>query len=432
MKKLKYKILGIIVFCLSLNGCSNNDTSINVDEIIKSSETIASEKLEQYENTDDFVLTFWNDALENSYIEQVFKEMYPKATINVVKIDGGDSEKISEALTLGKAPDIVMQYSNDFGKFNAMDGFEDLSQPKYNFEDIKPLFSQKELEQCMSFDRKKLIALPFSPAAMVTYYRTDILEQHGISTDPKQLGDLMESSQGWLTLANNLKKDNIYALQWKDEFIKMTLAGQGYFDKDMNLIVDNKEVEKSVETSKEAYTSGLVNKQDLWSEDGKKAIKDGKIAMLYMHKWGEDYIKEVAPETAGKWRATRLPLGISSYSGTNNISISSSSNYKMQAFKLVKKLMENDRSYYKSIENEENEFLGGQKSKLLYEDLGNKLPQIYPTMLDNKVNSIFIDSIEEYINSNIDTKADNAIAETKVKINNSINIEQKALLEYIK
>jgi len=123
---------------------------------------------------------------------------------------------------------------------NIFPDFEDLSQSKYDIENIKSLFSNQQLEQCMSFDNKNLISLPFTESPMVTYYRSDILEQHGIPTDPKELGDFMEKPEGWLTIAKELRKDNIWALQWKDEFIKMVLSGQGYFDKDMNLNIEKK------------------------------------------------------------------------------------------------------------------------------------------------------------------------------------------------
>lgn len=431
MQKLKLTIIGVALAFLQLTGCSKGNTNVNVNEIIKSSANVTSEDVEQDENTDDFALTIWNDSLENSYIEGVFKEMYPKDAINVVNVNGKNSEELSKAIIEGKAPDIIMQYADEFGEINAMDAFEDLSQAKY-INDIKSFFSEKELEQGMSFDSKKLIALPLTVGPMVTYYRTDILEQYGIPTDPNELGYLMETSEGWLTIARELKKDNVFALQWKDEFAYLALSGYGYFDKDMNLNVDNEKVREAVKITKEAYRLGLMDNYDIWNETGKKAIRDGKIAMVYLHKWGADYIKEIAPETAGKWRATRLPLGISSYSGTNNILILSASKHKKQAWELVKKLVEGDKNHYASIKSQENEFLGGQKANLLYEDLASKLPLRYPTILDDKVKTLFLDNLNNSVNGNSDIDIEDFLNSTKFKINNSINHEQKALVEYVK
>ena len=430
MQKLKFIMLFIILACLSLAGCSKSDTKVDANRIIKSSATIVSEKLEEDKNADAFTLTVWNSSIDKKYIEKLFKEIYPKAKVNVINVDWADSDKIIKVLASSDAPDVVINYSEKFGNLNALDGFEDLLQSKYNFEDIKSIFSKRELDESMSFDGKKLIALPFTAAPMVTYYRSDILEKYGMPTDPNELGDFMEKPEGWLAIAKSLKKDDKWALQWKDEFVYLAVKESGYFDKDMKLKVDDEKVKNAVKIAKETDDLGLIGNYNIDTEEGKKAVREGKIAMLYLNKYGEDSIKMFAPETAGKWRATRLPLGMYSYSSTNNISITSSSKYKMQGWVLVKKLIEEDRNYYASIRNQENEFLGGQKSKLLYENLISKLPRRYPTMLDDKVYSIFNESTKNYLNSNI--AVENILDSTKLKINNSIYHEQKALSVYIK
>ena len=51
-------------------------------------------------------------------------------------------------------------------------------------------------------------------------------------------------------------------------------------------------------------------------------------------------------------------------------------------------------------------------------------------MLDDKVYSIFNESTKNYLNSNI--AVENILDSTKLKINNSIFHEQKALSAYIK
>lgn len=428
MRKLKFILLCFLVACLLLTGCSNKNTKVDANEIVKSSAAITNEKLKKNNNADTFSLTFWNYALDKSYIEKTFKEMYPKAKINIVDFNGTDSDKVTKALTTDNAPDIVIYSSDQFGDFNALDVFESLSQANYNINDIKSIFSKNELAQCMSLNEKKLIALPFTAAPMVTYYRADILQKYGIPTDPTELGNLMEDKEQWLSIAKKLKKDNIYIIQWKDELLKIALNEYGYFDKDMNLTVDNEKVKESLSITKETYTLDLTGNYDLWNDVGKKAIKDGNVAMLYMHKWAENYIKDFAPETSGKWRATRLPLGMYCSSGLNNISISSSCKYKQQALKLVKKLVTNDRKYYSSIKNNESAFLGGQKSNVLYEEISRKIPRRYQTALDDKIFTIFFDNVNSYINSDTNTILDT----TKLKINNSTFKEQKGLKRYIK
>ena len=430
MKMFQFIIVCILINCLTLTGCSKNDTNIDVSQIIKSSANITSEGLEKNKNTDVFVLTIWNNSLDKDNVEKTFKKVYPKAQINVVNVSEPYSQKIIKALAMDEIPDVVIYSSGQIGSFNALDGFEDLSQPKYNIKDVKSLLSEGELEECMSFDGKKLIAFPFTVSPIVTYYRSDILEQYGIPTDPKELGDLMETPEGWLTVAEKLKKNDKFAIEWKNELVKVAVHEYGYFDKDMNLGLDNEKFKETLETMKKSSDLGLMGGYDIWTDAGKKALKDGKIAMVYLNSWGEVNLKLFAPETAGKWRATRLPLGMYCSPDTINISVSSSSKYKQQAVEVVKQLILDDRKYNASIKNLENEFLGGQKSMLLYGELGNKLTRKYPTLLDDKVDLI----LNDFLNNNIRSSdnVENIIDSIKSKVNDSIYPEQKILSDYVK
>lgn len=431
MKKLMAMILCMIIASYSLTGCSTTKNSVDINKIIKPTEASTSlgkldKKPKNQNETFDFII--WNNTSQDKYIENAVISKYPHANLKIVKYEAADSEKVIKALASNEPIDMITYNREGFGNFNCIDGLEDLLQPEYDFDSIKSIFSERELKQCMSFDDNKLLALPFPEYPLVTYYRTDILEKHGIPTDPEELAKLMSTVEGWLSIANKLIKDNIYIIQWQEELLQKALRSYAFYDEDMNLIINNEKVRESLKLTKEVSKSGLSSRYNIWIEEGRKAIKEGKIAMIYVNKWGEGTLNSFVPEQAGKWRATRLPLNMYGYQDSNYASIVSSSKHKAEAWEILKRYMVNEYSYVADKRNDKSEFLGGQKSMLLYEDLINKMPSRNPTILDDKDYSIFFDVLY----NNIDTCSSEEILNLAIsKINEQTYHDQRVLIQYL-
>lgn len=435
MKKNKAIILSVIIACLSLTSCSTTENDIDVEKIVMPSEASTNigiiENKESNENNKEEVFDFivWNNSIDNQYIENAVSALYPKANLKIVNYDAPDSERVIKALAANEPIDLITYFRDGFGNFNSIDGLEDFLQPAYDFQSIKSIYSETELEHCKSFDDSKLLALPFPEFPMVTYYRIDILEKYGFPTDPEELGDYMSTVEGWLKIATELKKDGIYVIQWKEELFQRALRSYAFYDDNMNLIVNNEKIRESLKHTIEVSKQGLAGRYNVWGLDGQKEIKDNKIAMMYVNKWGENYLKGIAPEQAGKWRATRLPLDIYGFQSSSYASIPSSSKQKTKAWEILKRYMLNDYNFISSQREQKSEYLGGQKSMLLYEELINKIPLRYPTMLDDRAYSIFFDILY----NNMDKKGPDEIFNLAIsKINESTYHEHKVLTEYLK
>ncbi|QNU65788.1 extracellular solute-binding protein [Ruminiclostridium herbifermentans] len=434
MKNIKAVILSVVFACISLTSCSTNDKNIDVDKIVTPSEASVSieliENKESIENNDEdeFDFVVWNNAIIEQYLENAVLSRYPKANLKIVSFDGPDYEKVTKALAANEPIDMITYYREGFGNFNSLDGFEDLLKPDYDFNSIKSIFNERELEHCKSFDDSKLLALPFPEFPMVTFYRADILEKYGFPTDPEELGNYISTLEGWMKIATELQKDGIHVLQWNEEIFQQALRNYGFYDDNMNLIVNNEKVRESLKLTIQAHRQSLASKVNVWGPDGQKLIKEDKIAMMYINKWGESHLQGFAPEQAGKWRATRLPLDIYGYQSSYYGSIPSTSKHKKQAWDILKTYLVND---YKSITiqiDKQSEYLGGQKSMQLYDELINKIPLRYPTMLDNNNFSIFMDILY----NNMDNKSADDIFNLSIsKINESTYHEQKVLTEYL-
>jgi multiple sugar transport system substrate-binding protein len=434
MKKIKVVILSAVIACISLTSCSTTEKNIDVDKIVKPSEASASVELidnkESNEDNNEEVFDFvvWNNSIIDQYLENAILSRYPKANVKIVYFDAPDYERVTKALAANEPIDLITYYREGFGNFNSLDGFDDLLQPEYNLDSIKSIFNERELEHCKSFDDKKLLALPFPEFPMVTYYRTDILEKYGFPTEPEELGEYMSTLEGWMKIANTLQKDGIYAIQWNEELFQQALRNYAFYDDNMNLIVNNEKVRESLKLTIQVNKQGLSSKVNVWGPDGQKLVKEDKIAMMYINKWGEQHLQGFAPEQAGKWKATRLPLNIYGYQSSYYGSIPSTSKHKKQAWEILKTYLVNDYKSITSQMDKQSEYLGGQKSMLLYDELINKIPLRYPTMLDSTDYSIFMDVLY----NNMDVKGPDDIFNLAVsKINESTHHEHKVLTEYL-
>lgn len=429
IKRLKPIIF--LIFSLSFIGCTFNGNNTTADELISPSLSSEIPSADENKNATGFTLNVLCHAYDHNKIKIIFNSLYPKATINITVIDTMDSNAIINAVADNSenSPDLII-YSLDYiGEFNAINAFENLLNDSYSFDNIKNIFPESDINSCMSMDKTKLIALPFTQASTVTYYRSDILENLGIPSDPEELALAMETAEGWLEIAKKLKEENIYALQWKDAFVKLTLNSQGVFDDNMDLNIENDKMKDALLIANESYNLGLISRLDLWTDEGRNAVRNGEIAMIHLNKWGENYLKETTPNTIGKWRVTRLPLGLYSSENTNAISIVATSKYKTQAWKLAKALILDENTYYKSITYDKSEFLGNQDSNLLYRDISNKLPLINRTMLDDTVSSILLEAVNNHTDKTLNV--DNFLSSIKVKITNQIGNEQRILSNYI-
>ena len=287
IKRLKPIIF--LIFSLSFIGCTFNGNNTTADELISPSLSSEIPSADENKNATGFTLNVLCHAYDHNKIKIIFNSLYPKATINITGMHTMDSNAIINAVADNSenSPDLII-YSLDYiGEFNAINAFENLLNDSYSFDNIKNIFPESDINSCMSMDKTKLIALPFTQASTVTYYRSDILENLGIPSDPEELALAMETAEGWLEIAKKLKEENIYALQWKDAFVKLTLNSQGVFDDNMDLNIENDKMKDALLIANESYNLGLISRLDLWTDEGRNAVGNGEIAMIHLNKWGK-------------------------------------------------------------------------------------------------------------------------------------------------
>lgn len=444
MKRLNIIALVMMMF-ITLVACNKGESV--TDPLKKTSMEKPEVKNEIVLGNDPIELTVWSYYATGW--EDVFKEFqkeYPNVSINIDAYDYQIyTKKFMNSLENGDVPDIMITDSEQFGNFNSLNVLEDLLEPPYNYGQYKNDVPESLWKVGQSFDRKKVIGVPFSTTPLVTYYRADLMEKYGFPSDPEELGEYMEDPKNWLKIAETLKDDNIFIAQWLTDIMDIYNSGTPLYDEDLQFLRNNATFRQAINVSRKAHQNGLLGHNDVWMPVGEKAIKEDKVAMLYFGSWGAGQIEAWAPEQAGKWRVTRLPFDTYGWSNSSIFSIPKDSKNKEAAWKFIEfyNLKYVKRGLYGTVPaflstrnnektvNIKNDFLGGQEDQRFYEDLLKKTKEHTITPLDQKTNTLWVNSVNQGIEwgSSTDEIIESVLGDIQVKLGNQKQILLKQKTE---
>jgi len=366
-------------------------------------------------------ITFWSWGPWTDELA-VFNKAYPNIKVNVVQMEIGDlHDKLATTLNAGNgAPDVSHVLGID--RYDAPGLLEDLLQPQYDMGRYKDQTAPYVWERWMSIDGKRLLAPPWDIAPGVFYYREDIYEQMGLPNDPEELGEFLQEPENVFLAAQTLAANNIYMYEWRDSPAIQYGDALGYFDSELNYTRNNDRMIELLDLVKRGVQIGWAPQMSvLFGDEGKQLLKQGRVASFPAASNGSKVLADVVPEQAGKWRATKLPLGVNASLVGSSFVIPSQSKNKDAAFAFVEFISAAEdmwkiyvqnavQSGWKHItslewyQNYENEYLGGQKEFAFYDTLVDKIPVRRFTSLDGMAWPIYIDLINESIDKNIDSR----------------------------
>jgi multiple sugar transport system substrate-binding protein len=425
MYKPVYRFISIALICFTFTSCYK-PKQVNKVSMPADSNSVTHPTLDK---NDSFELTIWNSNYDMKYVESQLKTSYPNATCKIVKLDGDAVSLIYSALYSGIAPDLIFYDISQVNQLNSIDGFEDLSSEPYNAAQLKHLYTESEWRKGLSFHGSRKIAIPLTPSVAATFYRADILEQCGITTDPEQLARLMSTSAGWLSVADKLKMRNKYMIDWKNQLIELYNTNIRLFDENMNFSVDKLLAADIINTSNRAAKMGFESTLSVWTPKGQEAIRKGDLPILYLGDWGMYQIAHWAPETSGKWRVTSLPFGIKREWGQSFVSIPSKAKYKEEAWGLLKKFAVDDKTGIYNIRDTAYEFLGNQKANIIFDEIRKELPSPSFTPMDIEAASLWKSGLYSAFDKD---DALSIINNTEKNINEKLGKQMNFLSDYLK
>ena len=174
-------------------------------------------------------------------------------------------------------------------------------------------------------------------------YRSDLLGQAGLPTDPAQLAAQLPDWDAFLALGEKYKAAAPPGTAWHDSAgglynAIVSTQQQIYYDASGNLVyATNPAVRRAFDTAARAGQAGLTAKLEQFVDPGwDQGFGSGRFATIACPSWMIGYIKGKAGDAgAGKWNVTSLPGGAGGNWGGSYLGIPASSPHKEEAAKLI-------------------------------------------------------------------------------------------------
>jgi multiple sugar transport system substrate-binding protein len=256
-----------------------------------------------------------------------------------------------DGLAAGEAPDLLLLDSGLLGQLSALSITEDLRSPDYHLDGILEAFPGLDIDRYLSLDGQRIYAVPRDIQAAATFYRADILKAHGFPDDPDILGELLEEPEQWLSMAKKLKEEDIYLLQWPNEWMDILSMSGSFYNRDGTFARSSPLHKEALSLAQEVVRKDLALNKSIWDPAGMAALRNGELAMFYYGEWAQFSLREWAPDTAHLWRMTRLPLNLYGENGGSSFVIPKKSRNKKLAWRFIEYVVKADTSYRESMQS---------------------------------------------------------------------------------
>lgn len=334
---MKRKILAALLastMVLSLAGCGSGSSDSSTAAPAEDGAAAAEEEAAPAEDTGDaaaeetaasgdqtLTVWCWDPAFNMNAMyeaEKVYQQDHPDFALNVVETPWEDVQtKVTTAAASGDLstlPDILLMQDNAFQKnvISYPDAFLDLTGSGVDFSQFaagKTAYSVVD---------GKNYGVPFDNGAVIGCYRTDVLEQAGLTVD-----DFTDIT--WDQYIENGKKvldatgKPLISMQAGEcDLIMMMLqsAGSSLFNEDGTAnIVNNDTLKAVMETYKALKDSGVLVEVNSWDEYVGSFVS-GDVAGTINGCWIMASI-QTAEDQAGNWAITNMPSLVGVDGATN-------------------------------------------------------------------------------------------------------------------
>ncbi|MGF0032575.1 extracellular solute-binding protein [Bariatricus sp. SGI.154] len=313
---MKRKLLSVLLagtMVLSLAACGSSGGS---DDASSEGEGGGSE------GGDKLVVWTWDPAFNIPAIEEagkIYKEtVNDKFELEVVETLSDDCETklqtCAESGDFGTMPDIVLMQDNSFQKFVSFypEAFTDLTDSGINFDD----FAEGKL--AYSTVDGKNYGVPFDNGAVISCYRTDILEQAGYTIDDLtdidwnkfiEIGKVVKEKTGKFMLSGQANSQDIIMMMLQS-------AGASLFNEDGTPnLVGNDALNECIDIYQTMVKEGVFYEVNEWDEYV-SSITNEQCAGTINGNWITATVMGMK-ETSGMWAITNMPKLVETEGATN-------------------------------------------------------------------------------------------------------------------
>jgi multiple sugar transport system substrate-binding protein len=396
--------------------------------------------------TDEATLTMgvYGD-LESAYTavrdSENFKKKFPKLTLHFQSSDfGGHHDRLVTQIAAGVgANDIEALEIGYIARFVREGGFTNLAANPFKGKTAGKNLVKFGMANATTTDGK-LIALPVDIAPAVLFYRKSVADDLGVDMN------VFSSWEDYIEKAKQLTIDkdgdgstDQFALTNPMDLSMIPLnGGKGDWFKNEQPLEPAKRFKEVLNLCKTIREAHIDANFPSWSGEWINSFKEGIVVTMFSGAWLGGHFKNwMCPELSGDWRVTYPPGKIyASYGGTYiSIPEMTDDSKKMIAFEVIKYLCTNkeaQRISFKEIDafpalqtifddpvmSEPVEYYGGQKVRLIFQDIGKNIPVQNVSAYDAIAVDIFNNAIKSVVDDGV--PVDEAYANAKREIRNQI------------
>lgn len=429
-------IKGIMLFLIILLLVGCNVTTSPVDSELVKYQPADGDKAttnRTSDTTEQQVLTIWTPEVgyEIEKTIEIFNQTYPNVEVNVTTLNRDKFlEKYKASIIEKDTPDLFMIPDEYLGSFSGIKGLENLlDEQAYTRTYFLDSIPTEVVENYSSFNEAYMYAMPIALFPFMTYYRADILEKEGFPSDPVELAEYMKNTDNYMKMVKELKSKDHFTVENSFSFLTMFNRSSNYFDEQLTYLGNDHSYQEILKASEVIHNKDLALGMDIWGDEGKQALIEDQLVMIYLPSYGQDLLQEWVPEQSGKWRATKLPFGKGGWDKEvgKSLAISSYSDNKDLAWSFIQFAVSDMVSIYSSSNRQE--FFGGQDLNILYRDIINMDISGRPTPIDQFASEVWELQLYKFyrgepINQNI-------LLNIESDINDRVRLDKRALLNLI-
>ncbi len=391
MKHQRAALLLLIVLLLPpMAGCESyrNGWEPYRMRVSGSDPAVGSDPTVRQAGSDPVTLLIWGETDADSL--EAFRREHPEVVIEYEQQDAinWETEWIA-ALAADAGPDVFVYESERAGWASSLDVLEDLSDEAYSLDSLRTLMTDAEWAETWSLDRKRQPFLPIYAYPAMLFYREDIMRQNGFPSEPDALAAYLADPVQWMGMVRELKSAGHLAMEWRESPWNVGALVAVPFTQTLEWHMKQNQFTQVLQQSALANREGLVANINIWDEAGKVALRNDELVMFSMGAWGVDLLQEWLPEQTGKWRATRLPAGLSAQWGTRWMSMNQASDQKDLAWELMESTVFAVRTYYAGLEAQAYPYFGNQQVFALVRQMREEMVPMLRTPLDAQVADLF-------------------------------------------
>ena len=267
-------------------------------------------------------VTIWmwkaaHDPLTNSGVLDEFKKIHPDVEVEVVEYAPADVyQKLPLALQAGTgAPDISLVENSHLAQIVALGGLTDMTEWVTPYLDKMNAYKWADAKL-----DDKYYAMPWDSGPVVFYYRRDVFDAAGLSSDPDSVSEAVATWDDYFTVCQTImektgsacfsnNKANNYGRLYE---MMLWQQGLGYYNAEGQVTVDSPENIATLEMLKKFWDASLTSDQlewtDGWYAELAAETEAKPIATLIEAGWMGAFLKGwIATGTEGKWGVALMP-----------------------------------------------------------------------------------------------------------------------------